>query len=351
MTDTRLAADSPPVTTESLTTPSLTTVSLPTGSLTNLRPVATAPTVSAPFAGALVAAGKQRPDVVVLSADLSKYTDVGPFAAAYPDRFFQVGMAEQNMMGMAGGLAKTGFTPVAVTYGVFATRRAGEQVQMALATGGGTAVVAAFLPGLTTPFRATHQATDDLAIMRAVPGMTVIDPMDATELAAALHAALDAGGPVYLRAERGEVAEILPPGTGFEIGRTLLLRDGADTGLIGTGLGTRWALEAAEILAVNGVETAVLHVPTLKPLDAASVTSFAARFGSVVTLENHSVIGGLGSAVCEAVAEAGLRCRVQRRGVPDAWAPAAGPLDYLRRKLGLDADSVADSILKTLGAS
>ncbi len=318
--------------------------------LTGTRPVATAPTVSAPFGSALVAAGRQRRDVVVLSADLSKYTDVAPFASAHPDRFFQVGMAEQNMMGIAGGLAKTGFTPVAVTYGVFATRRAGEQVQMALATGGGTAVVAAFLPGLTTPFRATHQATDDLAIMRAVPGMTVIDPLDATELAAAVHAAVAAGGPVYLRAERGEVPEILPPGTGFEIGRTLLLRDGADAGLIGTGLGTRWALEAAEILAVHGVEAAVLHVPTLKPLDTGSVAGFASRFSAVMTLENHSVIGALGSAVCEVVAEAGLGCRVIRRGVPDIWAPA-GPLDYLRRKLGLDADSIADTFLKRLGAS
>src|ERR1700722_4600898 len=192
--------------------------------LPRVRRVGAAPLVSAPFATTMVELGRERSDVVVLSADLSKYTDVAPFAHAYPDRFFQVGMAEQNMMGIAGGLAKTGFTPVAVTYAVFATRRAGEQVQMALATGGGTAVVAAFLPGLTTPFRATHQATDDLAIMRAVPGMTVIDPIDATELAAAIHAAVRADGPVYLRAERGAVPEILPPGSAFEIGKSVLLR-------------------------------------------------------------------------------------------------------------------------------
>jgi len=246
-------------------------------------------------------------------------------------------------MGIAGGLAKTGCTPVAVTYGVFATRRAGEQVQMALATGGGSAVVAAFLPGLTTPFRATHQATDDLAIMRAVPGMTVIDPLDATELAGALSAAVSVGGPVYLRAERGEVPEILPPSTEFVIGQSRLLRAGGDAGLIGTGLGTRWALEAADILAVDGIEAAVLHVPTLKPLDSDAIAAFAARFTSVTTLENHSVIGGLGSAVCEVVAGAGLRCRVRRLGVPDSWAPA-GPLDYLRRKLRLDADSIADGL-------
>jgi len=204
-------------------------------------------------------------------------------------------------------------------------------------------VVAAFLPGLTTPFRATHQATDDLAIMRAVPGMTVIDPLDATELAGALSAAVSAGGPVYLRAERGEVPEILLPGTEFVIGQSRLLRDGGDAGLIGTGLGTRWALEAADILAVDGIEAAVLHVPTLKPLDSDAIAAFAARFTSVTTLENHSVIGGLGSAVCEVVAESGPGCRVRRLGVPDSWAPA-GPLDYLRRKLRLDADSIADGL-------
>jgi transketolase len=317
--------------------------SLEVPALTRARAVGSAPTVSAPFAAAIVAIGAQRPDVVVVSADLSKYTDVAPFAAAYPRRFFQVGMAEQNMMGIAGGLAKTGCTPVAVTYGVFATRRAGEQVQMALATGGGSAVVAAFLPGLTTPFRATHQATDDLAIMRAVPGMTVIDPLDATELTAALHAAVDAGGPVYLRAERGDVPEILPPGTEFVIGRSRLVRDGGDVGLLGTGHGTRWALEAAEILAADGIEAAVLHVPTLKPLDMDAIAAFAARFTSVTTIENHSVIGGLGSAVCEVVAEAGIGCRVRRLGVPDTWAPA-GPLDYLRSKLRLDAESLADGL-------
>jgi transketolase len=317
--------------------------SLEVPALTRARAVGSAPTVSAPFAAAIVAIGAQRPDVVVVSADLSKYTDVAPFAAAYPRRFFQVGMAEQNMMGIAGGLAKTGCTPVAVTYGVFATRRAGEQVQMALATGGGSAVVAAFLPGLTTPFRATHQATDDLAIMRAVPGMTVIDPLDATELTAALHAAVDAGGPVYLRAERGDVPEILPPGTEFVIGRSRLVRDGGDVGLLGTGHGTRWALEAAEILAADGIEAAVLHVPTLKPLDTDAIAAFAARFTSVTTIENHSVIGGLGSAVCEVVAEAGIGCRVRRLGVPDTWAPA-GPLDYLRSKLRLDAESLADGL-------
>jgi transketolase len=299
-----------------------------------------APLVDAPFAQTIVALGHERPEIVVLSADLSKYTDVAPFAQEFPERFFQVGMAEQNMMGIAGGLAKTHLLPVAVTYCVFATRRAGDQLQMALSTGRHTAVIAAFLPGITTPFRASHQGNDDLAIMRAVPGMTVIDPMDATELSAALRAAVDVAGPVYLRGLRGQVPAVLEPPIDFTVGATRLLRADGELGFIGTGLGTTWALEAGEILSAAGLHAAVLHVPTIKPFDAEAVVAFASRFRSVITVENHSVIGGLGSAVCEAVAEAGAPCRVTRRGVPDTWGEA-GPLDYLRSRLDLDAASLA----------
>lgn len=298
--------------------------------------------VAAPFADAIVAIGRERPDIVVLSADLSKYTDILAFAEAFPERFVQVGMAEQNMMGIAGGFAKSGFTPVAVTYGVFATRRAGEQIQMALSTGpGNTAVVVAFLPGISTPFRATHQATDDLSIMRGVPGMTVIDPVDATELVGAIRAAVSIPGPVYLRGLRGQVPQILDPASyEFSIGATHLLRDGTGVGLIGTGLGTRWALEASYHLADEGVTAAVLHVPTLKPLDGAAIAEFAGRFDVVTTVENHSIIGGLGSAVSEALTERGVSTILRRLGVPDIWADP-GPLDYIRTQLGLDAAAIA----------
>jgi transketolase len=307
-----------------------------------------APLVDAPFAAAIVALGRERPELVVLSADLSKYTDIAPFASAFPERFFQVGMAEQNMMGIAGGLGKTGLLPVAVTYCVFATRRAGDQIQMALSTGHRTAIIAAFLPGITTPFRASHQGNDDLAIMRAVPGMTVVDPMDATELAAALRAATNVAGPVYMRGLRGQVPAILEPSVEFTIGAARLLRDGTELGFIGTGLGTVWALEAAELLRSTGVRVGVLHVPTLKPFDSGAVVQFAQRSRLVVTVENHSIIGGLGSAVCEAMAEAGAAGKVKRQGVPDSWAEA-GPLDYLRAKLGLDALSLAKLATEMMG--
>jgi transketolase len=311
---------------------------------TNVRSIARAPLVEAPFATTVVELARERPDIVVLSADLSKYTDIHPFAETFPERFFQLGMAEQNMMGVAGGLAKTGFCPIAVTYTVFATRRAGDQVQMALATGHRTAVIAAFLPGITTPFRASHQGTDDLAIMRAIPGMTVIDPMDATELSAALRAAVSVPGPVYLRGLRASVAEVLVPPYEFEIGRARLLREGSDVGLVGTGLGTQWALEAAELLETRGTSAAVLHVPTIKPFDTTAVVEFASHFRALVSVENHSVVGGLGSAVCEAVAGAGMACRVRRCGVPDRWADA-GPLDFIRERLGLDGPSLATSVV------
>jgi transketolase len=295
-------------------------------------------TVDAPFATALLALGRRRDDVVVLSADLSKYTDVLPFADEFPDRFFQVGMAEANMMGIAGGLAKTGFLPIAVTYGVFATRRAYDQVAMALSTGPSRGIVVAFLPGITTPFKATHQAIDDLALMRALPGMTVIDPADATELSAAVEFAVAATGPVYIRGMRAAVPRLFDEAE-FEL-RAREILTGGEIGVISTGLGCQWALEAAELLEGR---VSLLHVPVLKPFDADTVCAFSARFDTVTTVENHSIMGGLGTAVSEAIAGRGMPTRVQRLGVPDRWAPA-GSLDYIRRELSLDAAGIAEAV-------
>ena len=294
--------------------------------------------VQAPFATALVELGRRRHDVVVLSADLSKYTDVLPFAEEFPDRFIQVGMAEANMMGIAGGLAKVGLLPIAVTYGVFATRRAYDQVAMAMATGPSRGIVVAFLPGITTPFRATHQAIDDLALMRALPGMTVVDPADATELEASLEFAVAREGPVYIRGLRGQVRGLFAPDD--RLLATREVRAGGSIGLIGTGLGTEWALAAAALLED---QASVLHVPVLKPLDADAIAEWCARFETVTTIENHSIVGGLGSAVAEALAERGLGVRLRRLGVPDRWAPA-GSLEYVRRELGLDAHGIARSV-------
>lgn len=308
-------------------------------------------TVNAPFADALVALGNDRDDVVVLSADLSNYTDVRLFADRFPDRFFQLGMAEQNMMGVAAGLAKTGLLPIVTTYCVFATRRSYEQVALALCTARRSVVIAAFLPGITTPFRATHQGTDDLALMRNIPGMTVLDPFDATEVTAALPAAAAFGGPVYLRGLRGQVSRHLDPtGYQFRIGPAVALRDGSDVGLIGTGLGSEWALEAAIELDAAGITAAVLHVPTVKPIPGAQIVEFAARFPVVVTVENHSRSGGLGTAVAEVLAERGAGPRLHRLGVTDEWPPA-GSLAYIRQRLRLDPTGIAGAVCEALDRS
>ena len=307
-------------------------------------------TRQAPFGDALLALGQARDDVVVLSADLSKYTDLTPFRTQFPERFIQVGMAEQNMFGIAGGLAKSGFLPIAVTYGVFATRRAFDQVAMALATGKtGPSIVVAFLPGITTPFRATHQATEDLALMREIPRMVVIDPADATEQDAALAAAARHDGPVYMRGLRGLVDQILEPKDfEFRIGQANLLRHGPDGLIVGTGLGTSWALEAQSELALQGMSFSVLHVPTLKPIDVSAILAMASRHRTIFTVENHSTIGGLASAVSEVVTSEGLGVTVVPMGVPDVWAPA-GSMDFVRSELGLTAGAIAGRIMKISG--
>ena len=301
----------------------------------------------APFGDALLALGQSRDDVVVLSADLSKYTDLTPFRTQFPERFIQVGMAEQNMFGIAGGLAKSGFLPIAVTYGVFATRRAFDQVAMALATGKtGPSIVVAFLPGITTPFRATHQATEDLALMREIPRMVVIDPADATEQDAALAAAARQDGPVYMRGLRGLVDQILEPQDfEFRIGQASLLCHGPDGLIVGTGLGTSWALEAQSELAVQGMNYSILHVPTLKPIDRSAILAMATGHRTIFTVENHSILGGLASAVSEVVTSEGLGVRVVPMGVPDAWAPA-GSIDFVRSELDLTGVAIAGRIME-----
>lgn len=304
-----------------------------------MTPSSLARTVDAPFAAALLELAAERADLVVLTADLAKWTDLRPFAAAHPDRFLQLGMAEQNLIGVAAGIAKSGLLPIAVTYGVFATRRAYDQIAMSMATGDRHAIVVGFLPGITSRFHGTHQAIDDVALMRALPGVTVLDPADADELRDALRAAVEHTGLVYIRAQRGRVADLRSEyRDAFAIGPARPLRDGAALGVLGTGLGTQWALEA-----VGDIDASVLHVPTLKPFPVAEVQRYCARFDRVATVENHSVIGGLASAVADSIARAGLPVALTPIGIQDDWA-AYGTVDHIRRELGLDAESLASTL-------
>jgi transketolase len=294
-----------------------------------------AATVEAPFGRALANMASQRPEIVGLSADLARYTDMLPFAERFPDRFINVGMAEQNLICVAAGLARTGFVPVATTYAVFATRRAFDFIAIQCALSRLNVKIVAGLPGLTTGYGATHQGIDDLAHMRVLPNFVVIDPCDATDMEQATVAALEHDGPVYLRLLRGAVPVVLNPATThFEIGRAALLREGGDVGIVASGIMVARALEAADSLSVVGTSAAVLKVSTLKPFDATAVTDLAAQTGALVTAENHSVIGALFSASAEALARGGITAPVEAVGLQDEFG-TCGSLPYLAEHHGL----------------
>jgi transketolase len=299
--------------------------------------------VDAPFGKALAEAGRANPDIVGLTADLGKYTDIHPFRDAFPDRFFNVGMAEQNLVAVAAGLARTGKVPFATTYGVFATRRAFDFVAIALAHSRLNVKIVAGLPGLTTGYGGTHQAIEDLALMRMIPGLTIIDPCDATEIAAATMAIADHDGPVYMRLLRGTVPVVLEPGYKFTVGKAVKLRDGEDVGIIATGLMTERAIDAAAALEKRGISVGVLHVPTIKPFDADAVAEFASSVGRVVTAENHVIVGGLASLVVETLFDAGVAKKVTRIGLPDRYIEC-GSVPTLQARYGITTDTVVETI-------
>jgi transketolase len=302
-------------------------------------------TVEAPFGHALARLGASRPTLVGLTADLGKYTDIHPFRDAFPDRFFNVGMAEQNLVAVAAGLARTGKTVFATTYGVFASRRAFDFIAIALAHSNLDVKIVAGLPGLTTGYGGTHQAIEDLALMRMIPGLTVIDPCDATEIAAATEAIADHRGPVYMRLLRGAVPVVFDPGTRFEIGRARVLLEGSDLGIVSTGLMTERALDAAAALADQGLAVGVLHVPTIKPFDAETVTDFAAQHRVLVTAENHVATGGLASLVVEALHAANLYRPLTRVGLPDRYIEC-GSVPTLQARYGLTTEALVAACRK-----
>lgn len=304
---------------------------------------------TAPFAEALVAAARQRHEIVGLSADLAKYTDMLPFATAFPDRFVNVGMAEQNLLAVAAGLAHEGLVPVATTYAVFATRRALDFLEIQIALMRRNVKVVAGLPGLTTGYGGTHQAIDDLAITRAVPNLVVLDPADATEIAEATEAMLDYDGPVYLRIQRGNVPDLgLVHERRFAIGRARLVRRGSDAGVVACGVMVGRALEAAASLAAEGISVAVLDSATIKPFDADAVLELAETTRCLVTAENHTVVGGLFGAVSETLAQAGTPCRVVPIGVRDEYC-GYGSLPYLAERHHLTAGDVARALREVTG--
>lgn len=303
-------------------------------------------TRAAPFGQALVELGRTRPDVLGITADLGKYTDLHLFAKAYPDRFYQMGMAEQVMISAAAGLAREGFTPFATTYAVFASRRAYDFIFMAIAEENLNVKIVCALPGLTTGYGPSHQATEDLAIFRGMPQLTIIDPCDALEIEQAVPAIAAHQGPVYMRLLRGNVPLVLDEyDYSFELGRARMLRDGSDVLIISSGLMTMRALEAAKRLAADRIDVAVLHVATIKPLDAESIRAACARTGRlVVVAENHSIIGGLGEAVAGELMRRGIHPAGFRQiALPDAFLDA-GALPTLHERYGLSTEAVVAQI-------
>lgn len=299
----------------------------------------------------LVDWARDKPEVVVLSADLTSSTEIDLFRDTYPRRFFSMGMAEQNMMSFAGGLAREGFFPFVHTFAVFMYRRALDQISMSIAYPNLPVRMFGFLPGITTPGGVTHQAIDDIAVLRAIPNMTLLECGDATDVETVLDVAQAVDGPVYVRMLRGEIPRLFDPGEALRLNQARVLSTGSDITLLSTGICTEEAMRATSVLQSRGVSIQHLHISTLKPFSDPIVLEALAqpRYG-VITMENHSIIGGLGTAVAEVMAEAGIARKLVRIGLKDTYAHGASR-DYLMREYGLDALALARQVEALLNTS
>lgn len=309
------------------------------------------PVTAAPFGHALVEAAEKNPKIVGMTADLGKYTDLHIFAQAYPDRYYQMGMAEQLLMMAGAGMAREGFIPFVTTYSVFASRRAYDFICLAIAEEKLNVKIIGGLPGLTTGYGPSHQATEDIAIFRGMPNLTIIDPCDAVDIEQSVQAMADYDGPVYLRLLRGKVPRVLDrfEGYRFEIGKAKRLMNGKDALIISSGLMTTRAIEAADELKEQGVEVAIMHCATIKPLDTdailAEVRSNTDR--PVFVAENHSVIGGLGESIASLLMKEGVAVRFHQIGLPDEFLDA-GALPTLHDRYGISTREVVKTVAKNV---
>ena len=292
---------------------------------------------------------RKHPEALVLSADLGGSCEIKKFSETFPERYFNFGLAEQNMVGWAAGLAREGFRPYIHTFGVFVYRRTVDQIEMSVAYPNLPVTFLTFCPGLTTPGGVTHQATNDVAVIRNIPNMTILDIGDATDAESALDVADAAGGPVYIRMLRKDVPRLFPAGEPMRLNRGRVLSEGADVAVFSSSICTEEAMYAAEALRSAGLSVQHMHISTLKPFtDPAVLESLKkVRYGAV-TLENHTVIGGLGSAVAEVIAEHGLGVRLVRLGLQDIYAHGASK-KYLLRKYGMDAAALVAAVEKLVG--
>ena len=296
------------------------------------------------YGNALVELGAEHDNLIVLDADLAAATKTGVFKKAYPDRHIDCGIAECNMMGIAAGLSTTGIVPFASTFAMFAAGRAFEQVRNSIGYPHLNVKIGATHAGISVgEDGATHQCNEDIALMRTIPGMVILNPADDVEAKACVKAAYEYNGPVYLRFGRLAVPVINDrPDYKFELGKGVVLREGKDVTIVATGLCVSSALEAAEKLAADGIDAKIINIHTIKPLDEELIVAAAKETGKVVTVEEHSVIGGLGSAVCDALAE---KCPVpvKKLGVQDVFGES-GPAAALLAKYKLDGEGVYEQV-------
>lgn len=303
----------------------------------------------AAYGDALVELGGQYPDLVVLDADLSGSTMTKGFAKAYPDRFFNMGIAEGNMMTVAAGLAAAGKKAFANSFAIFASGRAFEQVRNSIAYPHLNVTVVGSHGGLSVgEDGATHQACEDMAVMRAIPGMVVCCPCDGTEMKAAVKALMDYDGPAYLRLGRSAVEDLTGdlPGYAFQLGKGVTLRDGGDVTIIAVGLMVQEAMKAAETLAAEGIQARVIDMHTVKPLDEELVLKAAKETGCIVTTEEHNIVGGLGSAVAEYLSGV-CPVPVVRHGVEDVFG-RSGKASEVLAAYGLTADGIVTKVKAAL---
>lgn len=302
------------------------------------------------YGEALAELGEQYPQLVVLDADLSKSTKTEVFKKKFPDRFINCGIAEANMMSIAAGLASTGMIPFASSFAMFAAGRAFEQIRNSIGYPHLNVKIGATHAGLSVgEDGATHQCCEDIAIMRAIPGMVILNPADHIEAKAAVKAAVEYEGPVYLRFGRLPVPVFNDPENyHFEIGKGVTVRDGSDITIVATGLMVWEAIKAADVLKEEGINARVINIHTIKPLDKELIVKAAKETCAIVTVEEHSVIGGLGEAVSAAICEEGVACRVVKIGVHDRFG-VSGPALEVLKAFGLDSDNIIKTVKETIG--
>ncbi|MFZ5652601.1 MAG: transketolase family protein [Bacillota bacterium] len=295
------------------------------------------------YGKALAELGHKNPRVVVLDADLSKSTKTADFAGIFPERFFNMGVAEQNLIGTAAGLAAAGKIPFASTFAVFATGRAFDQIRNSVAYTKLNVKIAATHAGITVgEDGGSHQSVEDIALMRSLPNMTVFVPADEAETFGAIESAANMDGPVYIRLGRAGVPPVHGEGFSFQPGKAVVIREGRDATVIAAGIMVSAALEAASALSAEGAEIRVISMHTVKPVDVEAIVAAARETGAIVTAEEHSVIGGLGSAVSEVVCE-NFPAPVKRVGLRDVFGESGAPADLLE-KYGLTPGAIIDAV-------